>query len=75
MSNFNKVGPRSTKKRRDQSDFVGVKKLTKFSHTEDCYVEKRVSICAALLLAAAVFADSAEARQGFSGARMGGSQL
>jgi hypothetical protein len=39
---------------------------------------KSVSICAALLLAAAVFADSAEARQGFgggrgfSGARVGG---
>jgi hypothetical protein len=42
---------------------------------------KSVSICAALVLAAAVFADSAEARQGFggghsmggfSGARMGG---
>jgi hypothetical protein len=42
---------------------------------------KSVSICAALILAAAVFADSAEARQGFgggrgmsgfSGARMGG---
>ena len=43
---------------------------------------KSVSICAALILAAAVFADSAEARPGgfgggrsmggFSGARMGG---
>jgi hypothetical protein len=33
---------------------------------------KSVSICAALLLAAAVFADSAEARPGFGGARMGG---
>jgi len=34
---------------------------------------KSVSICAALILAAAVFADSAEARQGFSGGRsMGG---
>ena len=34
---------------------------------------KNVSICAALLLAAAVFADSAEARQGFGGGRsMGG---
>ena len=42
---------------------------------------KSVSICAALILAAAVFADSAEARSfggggrsmgGFSGARMGG---
>ena len=34
---------------------------------------KSVSICAALVLAAAVFADSAEARQGFGGGRgMGG---
>jgi hypothetical protein len=32
---------------------------------------KSVSICAALILAVAVFADSAEARQGFGG-RMGG---
>ena len=35
---------------------------------------KSVSICAALFLAAAVFSDSAEARQGFGGGRsMGGS--
>jgi hypothetical protein len=33
---------------------------------------KSVSVCAALLFALAVFVDSAEARQGFGGARMGG---
>ena len=33
---------------------------------------KSVSVCAALLFAWAVFVDSAEARQGFGGARMGG---
>ena len=33
---------------------------------------KSVSVCAALLLALAVFVDFAEARQGFGGARMGG---
>jgi hypothetical protein len=36
----------------------------------------RRSICAALILAAAVFADSAEARQGFGGGRgMGGAHF
>src|SRR5215472_10794064 len=66
----------------DQSDFIGVKRPDNISVIRRVPMLKSVSICAALILAAAVFADSAEARQGFggggrsmggfSGARMGG---
>src|SRR5262245_64605948 len=66
----------------DQSDFIGVKRPDNISVIRRVPMLKSVSICAALILAAAVFADSAEAKQGFggggrsmggfSGARMGG---
>jgi hypothetical protein len=52
---------------RDQSDFIGVKRPDNISVIRRVPMLKSVSICTALILAAAVFADSAEARQGFGG--------
>jgi hypothetical protein len=50
-----------------QSGFIGVKRPDKIPVIRRIPMVKSVSICAALILAAAVFADSAEARQGFGG--------